>query len=161
MNFTSFFKSGCELTHWLCYKVFWQTTVASSRINLVHPFSHLFNKYLPSAISVLKASITENKTDRALLSRAYILTVEQTLDKWTHIHLSTVVTVGSCQSARESPPLAKMAQGDVLIPSAPKARKMNGQGPSMPKTRNMNGWGLNVMKASKIIRQKKSPPLPL
>lgn len=36
-------------------------------------------------------------------------------------------------SPGESSQLAKMLQGKVLIPSVPKATKVNGQGPSMTK----------------------------
>ena len=41
--------------------------------------------------------------------------------------------------ARESTPLAKMAQGDGLTLSTPKVRKMNGQGLSTPKASKLIG----------------------
>lgn len=54
---------------------------------------------------------------------------------------------GTARESQESPPLATMAQGDVLTLSVPKARKMD------------SAW--STPKARKIIGEKKSPPLPV
>lgn len=57
----------------------------------------------------------------------------------TETHNVRLLPKTVCWSAGESPPLAKMAPGEVLTECVPKTRKMSGQDPSKSKTSKIIG----------------------